>query len=72
MSPYPELQELSGTNTGPAGLVGPTHGRGCRLSSGVHVVEVQAMGVVDATATNGSSEAKAYAGAGSVTIEEVR
>jgi hypothetical protein len=42
------------------------------LSSGEHVVEVQARGVVNASSTKGSVTAKAYAGAGSVTIEEVR
>ena len=42
------------------------------LSVGLHVVEVQARGVVDASSIKGNAEAKAYAGAGSVTIEEVR
>jgi len=42
------------------------------LSSGLHVVEVQAKGVVDASSIKGNAQAKAYAGAGSVTIEEVR
>jgi len=42
------------------------------LSSGMHVIEVQARGVVDGSSNKGGFEAKAYAGAGSVTIEEVR
>ncbi len=42
------------------------------LTTGVHVVEVQAIGVVNATAVSGSATAKAFAGAGSVTIEAVR
>ena len=42
------------------------------LTAGVHVVEVQAIGVVDAQAISGSAKARAFAGAGSVTIEAVR
>lgn len=42
------------------------------LASGNHVVEVQAMGIVDASAVDGNANAQAFAGAGSVTIEEVR
>jgi hypothetical protein len=42
------------------------------LTAGVHVVEVQALGVVDATAISGAAKARAFAGAGSVTIEAVR
>jgi len=42
------------------------------LSSGDHIVEVQAKGVVDASAVKGNAVSRAFAGAGSVTIEEVR
>jgi hypothetical protein len=42
------------------------------LTSGIHVVEVQAIGVVDARAISGAAKAQAFAGAGSVTIEAVR
>jgi hypothetical protein len=42
------------------------------LSPGVHVVEVQVLGVVDAKAISGAAKAQAFAGAGSVTIEAVR
>jgi hypothetical protein len=42
------------------------------LTTGVHVVEVQALGVVDAKAVSGTAKARAFAGAGSVTIEAVR
>jgi hypothetical protein len=42
------------------------------LTSGVHVVEVQALGVVDAKAISGAAKAQAFAGAGAVTIEAVR
>jgi hypothetical protein len=42
------------------------------LTAGVHVVEVQAIGVVDAKAVSGAGSARAFAGAGAVTIEAVR
>jgi hypothetical protein len=42
------------------------------LSSGVHLVEVQAKLDTSATSTKGSASAKAFVGMGSVTIEEVR
>jgi len=38
------------------------------LTSGVHVVEVQALGVVDAEAVSGAAKARAFAGAGAVVI----